>query len=213
MSRTWIATARREVPAIAPSSSPPATGWCATSCCVTFAGEGAKLDISGCFLGATARAHRHHAGGRPRRARLREPRAVQGRAGRQGARRVPGQGDRAARRAEDRRQADGAGADAVGGRRVRFQAGAGDPRRRRGLRSRLDRGRDSIRDMLFYLRARGIPLGGSTRAADRELRRRGARQDRGRAAARGAVGDRQGQAWPASPRETMRARGPRGGQE
>ena len=53
------------------------------------------------------------------------------------ARRVPGQGDRAPRRAEDRRQADGAGADAVAGRRVRFQARARDLRRRRRLRSRL----------------------------------------------------------------------------
>ena len=35
------------------------------------------------------------------------------------------------------------------------------------------------------------PAGGGARAADRELRRRGARQDRGRARARGAVGHRQ----------------------
>ena len=100
------------------------------------------------------RAHRHHAGGRSCRARLREPRAVQGRAGRPRARRVPGQGDRAPRRAEDRRQADGAGADAVGGCRVRLQAGARDLRRRRRLRPRLDRGRDRRRPAVLPARAR-----------------------------------------------------------
>ena len=41
-------------------------------------------------------------------------------------------------------------------------------------------------DLLFYLRARGIPLGRRPRHADRELRRRGARQGRGRGRARGA---------------------------
>ncbi len=84
-----------------------------------FQGEGSKVDISGAFLGRGAEHidttlvvdHAVPA--------MREPRAVQGRAGRSRARRVPGQGDRASRRAEDRRQADGAGADAVGGCRVR----------------------------------------------------------------------------------------------
>ena len=83
------------------------------------------------------------------------------------------------RRREDRRQADGAGADAVGGCGVRQQAGARDLRRRRRLRPRLDRrGARSRLDVLLPL-ARHSRAGGA-RAADRGVHRRGDRQDRER---------------------------------
>ncbi len=67
---------------------------------------------------------RHHPPHRAQGTPLREPRAVQGRARQRGARRVPGQDHRLARRAEDRRQADGAGAAALRVGRVRLQARA-----------------------------------------------------------------------------------------
>ena len=67
---------------------------------------------------------RHDAPCRASRAALHEPRAVQGGARQRGARRVPGQDHRLARRAEDRRQADGAGAAALRDGRVRLKAGA-----------------------------------------------------------------------------------------
>ena len=87
-----------------------------------FTGEGSPLDMSGALPHARPSALRHDAGGRASRAALREPRAVQGRARQRGARRVPGQDHRLARRAEDRRQADGAGAAALRDGRVRTQS-------------------------------------------------------------------------------------------
>ena len=83
------------------------------------------------------------------------------------ARRVPGQGHRAPGRAEDRRQADGAGADAVAGRRVRLQAGTRDLRRRRRLRPRLDVRPSSTRICCSICRSRGIPEARGARPADR----------------------------------------------
>src|SRR5207248_686951 len=79
----------------------------------------------------------------------------------------------------------GAGADAVAGRRVRFQAGAGDPRRRRSLRPRLDSGRDRRGFAVLHALARHSVRGGA-RVADRKFHRRGHRQGRGRPSAHGA---------------------------
>ena len=87
-----------------------------------FTGEGSALDVSGALL---MRGHQHcdttlHC--RASRAALRKPRAVQGGARQRGAWRVPGQDHRLARRAEDRRQADGASPAALRDGRVRTQS-------------------------------------------------------------------------------------------
>ena len=122
-----------------------------------------------------------------RRAALHEPRAVQGRARRPGARRVPGQGHRVARRAEDRRQADGAGAccsprrpsstpsPSLRSSPTTWSAATARPRAR------------STRICCSICEARGIPEAAGAGAADPGLRRRGDREDRGRGRARGAV--------------------------
>ena len=162
-----------------------ATGLARNNLFATFKGEGAKLDISGSFLGRGAE---HidttlvvdHAVPRCESRELFKGVLAD---------RAHGvfQGKVIVRpeRAEERRQADGPGADAVGGRRVRFQAGARDLRRRRGLRPRLDGGRDRRGFAVLHALARHT-AGGGARAADRKLHRRCHRQGRGRAPARGA---------------------------
>ena len=130
---------------------------CATSSALTFKGEGGKLDISGAFLGSgaehidTTLVVDHAVPGCESRELFKGVLADQARGIFQGKVIVR------ARCAEDRRQADGAGADAVAGRRVRFQAGARDLRRRRGLRPRLDRRPSSTRTCCSTCASRGIP--------------------------------------------------------
>ena len=89
-----------------------------------FTGEGSALDVVRRAPDARSSALRHDAHCRASRAALHESRAVQGGARQRGAWRVPGQDHRLARRAEDRRQADGASPAALRDGRVRLKAGA-----------------------------------------------------------------------------------------
>ena len=68
--------------------------------------RGRRVHAERTLRGPGRAAPRQPHGGRPRQAALREPRAVQGRPRRRGARSVPRQGHRAAGRAEDRRRSD-----------------------------------------------------------------------------------------------------------
>ena len=130
-------------------------------------------------------ARRHHHGGRPCGGRRPEPRSLQDRARRREPRRVPGQDHRAARRAADRRQNGLAWALAVGGRRGRPQARAGDLRRRRPVRPRRDRGRSRRGPAVLSQGARHSG-GGGRGAADSSVCRRRDRGHRARRPARGA---------------------------
>ena len=132
------------------------TGLARNNITVTFAGEGAKLDISGAVPGRGA----EHID-----TTLVVDHAVPGCESRELFKGVLDDRARGVfqgkvivrpRCAEDRRQADGAGADAVAGRGVRLQARARDLRRRRRLRPRLDLRRDR-RGPDVLLRSRGIP--------------------------------------------------------
>ena len=165
------------------------TGLVRNGVALRFAGEGAKARRLRLFPGARHRTHRHHAGGRPCACRGCESRELfKGVLADQARGVVPGQGDRAARCAEDRRQADGPGADAV----ARMPSSIPSP----SLRSTpttwcaaMARPRPRSTRICFSISARAaFPRRGSARPADRKLHRRGDRQGRGRGAARGADG-------------------------
>ena len=137
--------------------SPPAARWCATRSFVRFDGEGTLAGVRG----ATLLKDRQHAD-----TTLVVDHAAAGCDSREVfktvlddevARRVPGQDHRAAARAEDRRQDGDPCAAAVRRRGGRRQAGTGNLRRRRAVRPRRDLRRDLDEDLLFYLKARGIP--------------------------------------------------------
>ena len=133
------------------------------------------------------RARRPDAGRAPRRGLVDEPRAVQERGRRQGRGRLPGPHRRRSRRAEDRRQDDGAGAAPVRRSAVRLQAGAGDLRRRRPVRPRLHLGAHRRHPALLPDGARRAAARGRA-APDRGLSRRRHRHAQGRSGRRRAQG-------------------------
>ena len=165
------------------------------------AGEGAHVDIDGCYLadGDEPGGQPHH--DRSRDAELHQPRALQGHPGRQRQGGVQRPHHRPPRRAEDRLEADQPRAAAVGRRDHELEPAARDLRRRREVHARGG-GRAAGR------RGDVLPAGpraereGRARHADPRLRGRGARAHCHSAAA-GAAGAR---AVPAARARPGRAR-------
>ena len=211
-SRHLAGDARRRRATYRASSSPPAPGWCATASSPPSRARAPSSTSPGCFLGRgaehidTTLVVDHAVPGCESRELFKGVLADRARGVFQGKVIVR----------PDAQKTDGKQMAQVlmlsRGCRVQFQARAGDLRRRRGLRPRLDRGRDRRGPAVLSARARH-PAGGGARAADRELRRRGARQGRGRAAcARRLLAIAAAAGWPASRRnDASAARAARGG--
>ena len=193
---TWLVTLGRQA-AYRAFQLTAATGLTRNNLLATFRGEGAKLDVSGSFLGRgtehidTTLVVDHAVPGCESRELFKGVLADRARGVFQG--KVIVRPDAQKSDGKQMAQVLMLSQDAE----FELQARARDPRRRRGLRPRLDRCRDRRGPALLHALTRH-PAGGSARPADREFHRRGDRQDRGRALAR-----RPGRARQAAARQAL----------
>ena len=171
---------------------------------VTPGGEHARLGLRRQHA-VRPRARRPDAGHRACRAPYDQPRALQERHRRRGAGRLPGPHRGQAGRPEDRRQDDDAGAPPLRPRRVRFQAGARDLRRRRPVRPRRHL-RPDRRDAALLPDGPRRSARRGRAPADRGVPRRRHRRDRRRGDRRRAEGHGRPRGWQSGGGRHERAR-------